>query len=323
MKIAIIGAAGHHRLAFDAMEKDPAIKLVGVAPGRSAEDISPLRGKGAPAYPDYRDLLDEQKPDVAVVNPWFSDAAGVSVACLERGIHVYSEKPLATSHDELRALESAWHVSGCALGGMFNYRFAPWFLAMKSAVDAGEIGEVRMAHGQKSYRLGVRPDFYKDRAIMGGILPWVAIHAIDWVLAFLGNCTWVSATHSTAYNRDHGDLEVSSAMLMGMQDGGIGTVTADFFRPSGSARHDDDRLRLTGTRGMIEVIDGCVTLENETAKRTLPLPAEQNAFLGFLSAIETKADDSFARDALTATRVALAARDSADEDGIRRFPNGT
>ena len=317
MRIAIIGAAGHNHLAFDAMTKDPKIALVGVAPGRPEEDISSLAGKAAPAFDDYRTMLDEQRPDVAVVNPWFADASDASVECLMRGIHVYSEKPLATTFDGLRDLEGALSASGRALGGMFNYRYAPWFLAMKQAVDAGEIGTVRAAHGQKSYRLGVRPEFYKRRDLMGGIIPWVAIHAIDWVLAFLGDCGWVSASHSANFNRGNGDLEVSCALLMGMESGGIGTVTADFFRPDGSARHDDDRLRLTGTRGMIEVIDGRVSLENENPKREIPLSAPQSAFLGFLSAIEDGTAETFARDALNATRVALSARDSADADGAR------
>lgn len=317
MKIVIIGAAGHHHLALDAMAINPHIALMGVAPGRPGEDVSALAKTGAPAFEDYRALLDGQNPDVAVVNPWFADAAGISIECLKRGIHVYSEKPLATTGEGLRQLEAAWRASGRALGGMFNYRYTPWFLAMKGAVDAGEIGPVRMAHGQKSYRLGVRPEFYKKRALMGGIIPWVAIHAIDWVLAFLGDCEWVSAAHSADFNRGNGELEVSSALLMGMKGGGIGTVTADFLRPDGSARHDDDRLRLTGTKGMIEVVDGRVFLENEAPRRELTLPPPESAFLGFLAAIENGTAEQCARDALTATRVSLAARDSADADGAR------
>jgi predicted dehydrogenase len=317
MKIAIIGAAGHHHLALDAMEKCPDIALVGVAPGCPGEDISALAKAGAPMFEDYRSLIVGQNPDVAVVNPWFADAAGVSVECLKRGVHVYSEKPLATTREGLRALEDAWRASGRALGGMFNYRYAPWFWAMKAAVDAGEIGTVRMAHGQKSYRLGVRPEFYKKRALMGGIIPWVAIHAIDWVLAFLGNCEWVSATHSAAFNRGNGELEVTSALLMGMEEGGIGTVTADFLRPDGSARHDDDRLRLTGTKGMIEVADGRVFLENDAPRRELTLPPPESAFLGFLAAAESGTAEQFALPALAATRVSLAARDSADAGGAR------
>ncbi|MGI6238891.1 MAG: Gfo/Idh/MocA family protein [Christensenellales bacterium] len=319
MKIAIIGAAGHYHLAQEGMRRAPDIRLVGIAPGAADEDISPLATvfPGAATFSDYRAMLDAAKPDLAVVNPIFARAARISADCLARGIHVYSEKPLATTHADLHALTDAWRASHRALGGMFNYRYAPWFIAAREAVASGEIGVIRMAHAQKSYRLGIRPDFYRDRARMGGIIPWVAIHAIDWARAFLGDCAWVSAAHSARHNRDHGDLEVSAAMLLGMEDGAIATVTADFLRPEGSARHDDDRLRLTGTRGMLEIIDGVVTLENERAKRTLPLPAAESAFLAFARAASEGSAEQFAVDALAATRVALCARDSADAQGTR------
>ena len=316
MKIVIIGAAGHHHLALEAMELSPEIALVGAAPGRPEEDISPL-SKCAPIFQDWRAMLDKTRPDIAVVNPWFADASAISAECLLRGIHVYSEKPLSTTWEGLDALKSAWKQSGRALGGMFGYRFAPWFRAMRAAVDAGEIGAVRTAHGQKSYRMGVRPAFYRDRALMGGILPWVAIHAIDWVLAFEGNCRWVSAAHSAECNRDNGEMEVTSAVLLGMERGGIATISADFLRPDGSARHDDDRLRLTGTRGMIEVMDGRVYLENERPRRELVLPEKKSAFLAFSTAAMEGRADQFAEDALAATKVALYARDSADADGAR------
>lgn len=319
MNLVIIGASGHWHLAQSAAALDPSVRVVSIAPGRPEEDISAL----AAAFPEarvhagWRGAIADDAPDCAVVNPWFCDAAGISAACLARGLHVYSEKPLATTFADLSMLENAWRGSGKALGGMFNYRFSPWFMAMESAVAAGEIGALRQIHAQKSYRMGTRPDFYKSRATFGGIIPWVAIHAIDWAAAFGGDCLWTSAAHSTCENRNNGDMEASSAILMGMENGVIATVTADFFRPDGSARHDDDRLRLTGTRGMLEAVDGRVWLENESPRRELALPAPRSAFLAFTAAIADGTADAFARQALRATRIALCARQSADEQGKR------
>ena len=319
MNLVIIGASGHWHLAQSAAALDPSVRVVSIAPGRPEEDISAL----ASAFPEarvhagWRGAIADDAPDCAVVNPWFCYAAGISAACLARGLHVYSEKPLATTFADLSMLENAWRGSGKALGGMFNYRFSPWFMAMESAVAAGEIGALRQIHAQKSYRMGTRPDFYKSRATFGGIIPWVAIHAIDWAAALGGDCLWTSAAHSTCENRNNGDMEASSAILMGMENGVIATVTADFFRPDGSARHDDDRLRLTGTRGMLEAVDGRVWLENESPRRELALPAPRSAFLAFAAAIADGTADAFARQALRATRIALCARQSADEQGKR------
>jgi predicted dehydrogenase len=320
MKLIIIGASGHWNIAVDAAARDSSVSIGAVAPGCPDEDISGLCAAvpAATVYNSWREMLQNETADVAIVNPWFALAAEVTVECLNRGMDVYSEKPLATTHEQLSRVESAWRASGRALGGMFNYRFYPWFMAMENAVNAGLVGQVRQIHGQKSYRMGNRAPFYKKRELMGGLIPWVAIHAIDWVAAFGGRCRWVSASHSSAENRGHGDMEVTSATLMGLENGVIGTVTADFLRPTGSARHDDDRLRITGTRGMVEVIDGRVYLENENSRRELELPEMQNSFLAFMQAVSAGKGDEFTLAALHATKIALCARDSADADGVRQ-----
>ena len=320
MKAVVIGGSGHYSLLRQAMDAGCPVELLALAPGRPQEDISGLRA----AFPGVRELADWQEclslgAELAVVNPWFCDAGEIAAACLQAGMHVYCEKPLSTTPAGLERLENAWYSSGRALGGMFNYRHAPWFLAMEQAVLQGEIGEIRQIHGQKSYRMGVRPDFYRRRDTFGGLIPWVAVHAIDWVCAFGGECRWVSASHSCRENRGHGDMEVSAGILMGMEQGRIATVTADYFRPGASARHDDDRLRLTGTRGMLEARDGRVYLENDRERRELELPPGESAFWEFWKAVGSGRAREMGQWALYATRVALAARDSADADGMRQW----
>jgi predicted dehydrogenase len=135
---------------------------------------------------------------------------------------------------------------------------------------------------------------------------------MDWATQLGGECRWVQGIHSRQENRGHGELEVSSAALMELQNGVIATVTADFFRPDGSARHDDDRVRVTGTKGMIEAIDGRVFLENELPKRELILPEAPAPMADFLDSIGTERAKELGYMALNVTRAALMARDSAD-----------
>ncbi|MBR3503878.1 MAG: hypothetical protein IKO07_06490 [Clostridia bacterium] len=96
----------------------------------------------------------------------------------------------------------------------------------------------------------------------------------------------------------------------------IATVTADFLRPDGAPRHDDDRLRVTGTRGMLEALNGRVFLENEAPRRELPLLEEKNCFLEMLDAIGTPAVEKLALDAMEVSRVALLARQAGDEHRV-------
>lgn len=316
MNVAVIGCSGHYSFALDAIALRNDLNLVSVAPGSEKEDIAPLvraaeaRGLSPRVYSDYKTMLDREKIDLAAVNPWFCDAAKVSMDCLNRSIHVFSEKPLALSLEELDKLTDVWQRSGCALDGMFNLRCCAWFNTVKKAVSNGLIGEVRQLQGRKSYKMGRRPEVYLHRETFGGIIPWVAIHALDWVLQLGGRCEWVIGTQDSHFNRDHGDMDVTSALMLKMENGVIGTVTADFFRPDGAPRHDDDRLRVTGTKGMIEALNGRVFIEDETDRHELPLEEEQNCLLVMLDALGTPESAKRTWDALEATRVALMARDS-------------
>lgn len=319
MKYGIIGNSGHYSQVLEAMRGGQVCAPCAAAPGSRAEDVRALAEKcGCRVYDDWRRMLDEEAPEIAVVNPWFADTAGISIECLKRGIHVYSEKPVATEMDALDALERAYRESPAALGCMLNLNCCAWYKALSGAIEKGEIGEVRLIHGQKSYRMGRRGEVYHRRETYGGTIPWIGIHAVDWVLRLGGKCEWVAATHTAAANRGNGDMETACAVLLQMENGVIGTVECDFLRPTGSARHDDDRLRVTGTRGMLEAIDGRVYLENESPRRELPLPAGENPFARFVNAIGTPLADELAREAFEDTRICLLARRAADEGTIVR-----
>lgn len=320
MKYVVIGAAGHFNQALEAARMGLADMPAAIAPGCESEDITKLKEmSGAAAYGDYRAMLDEIRPDIAVVNSWYGYNASITRECFERGIHVYSEKPLATSYDDLILVENAWKASGRDLGAMMNLNCCGWYKAIESAVENGEIGQVRLIHGQKSYRMGVRPGFYANRETYGGTIPWVAIHAVDWVLRLGGPCEWVTAAHSTGENRGNGDMETACAIIMKLKNGVIGTVDADFFRPDGSARHDDDRLRVTGTKGMIEAINGRVWLENEEKRREIEVPEDENPFVRFVNGLGTENNVILAKQALDDARVCLYARAAADAGSAMRM----
>ena len=314
MNIAIIGGAGHYPFALEALAMRPGLQLCAVAPAERDEDISGLlaacreRGLAPQIHADARALLDAHPEiELAAVNPWFSRSADVSIACLKRGIHVFSEKPLATALDRLDELERVWRASGCALGGMFNLRYCGWFKTVRRAIAEGKIGTVRQIQGRKSYKLGNRPEFYRHRETFGGIIPWVGIHALDWATQLGGACASVSALTNAGYNRGHGDMEMTGAGLMALQNGVIATVTADFLRPDGAPRHDDDRLRVTGTAGTLYAYDGQVWLENASGRRSLPIEPGDNCLITLLDAIGTPAAAERAQTDLDVTRTALRA----------------
>ena len=75
--------------------------------------------------------------------------------------------------------------------------------------------------------------------------------------------------------------------------------SADFFRPVGAPTHDDDRIRVVGTKGIAEYQNGQVSLITEEGSRTLPLLPSQDVFALFLrrvggEAVGVTPEESFA-----------------------------
>jgi predicted dehydrogenase len=333
VKVCIIGGTGHYSYALSAISAgEPGVRIAGIAPGSTNEPIfgaleaANRIGQRPEPFDDYVAMLDKADPDIAVVAPFFGDHARVASECLRRGIHVFMDKPVATSFEDLDALREAHARSGASLAAMFGIRYTGPFLAAYDAIRNGAVGSVRLMHAQKSYKLGARGDNFKIRALYGGTIPWVGAHAIDW-LRWLSGAAFESvfAAHSTEANRDHGDLEASASCLFEMSGGISATISVDYLRPATAPTHGDDRIRIVGSDGALEVSGGAVTLIGPDAPgiRTLPLPRDREIFSDFLAQVRgehpcmVSAEDSFA-----VTEASLKARLSADEHRIVRWDKG-
>ena len=311
MKICVIGRNGHWGYAGKDIANH---EVVGLLSGFKEEDMTPAqnslknRGIDAPICESLEELF-EKKPDIAIINTRFDLNSYYTIECLKRDIYVFSEKPLATSYEELEKINTT--ASKAFVSAMFGITFEPWCETLKQAVKS--IGEIRMMNGRKSYKLGTRPEFFKSKETFGGIIPWVGIHAIHWIFAASGlKFKSVCAVTDNSVNFDHGDLETASACIFTMENGAVATVTADYFRPASAATHDDDRIRVVGTKGVVEYQNGVVTLIDENGARELEMCEGRNVFSLFLERVSGKDEGVSMEESIYITKVALKAREAAE-----------
>ncbi|MBQ4517633.1 MAG: Gfo/Idh/MocA family oxidoreductase [Clostridia bacterium] len=328
LKIVYIGArGGHSKEINEATRGDKRFVCCGVAAGDADEDIKVYYGyivkdhPEAKLYEDYLEMLDIEKPNVAVVSPKFGDTAKVCIECAKRGIHIMTEKPVATTRDDLTILKETVKENNVHLMAMhFLHYTGPYYEAI-CAVRQGKIGEVRMVNAQKSYKLYQRDDFYKKRESYGGTIPWVGVHALDWIYAIINKpCVKVSACQSTVGNNGHGDLETTCLCQYIFEEEVMASLQIDYLRPDFASTHSDDRLRIVGTKGVLEVREGklhCITESVDTV--TIP-ETKKDLVLEFLEEVlggtkgELRPEDIFA-----VTELALAAQEAADNGGIVCF----
>lgn len=302
MKICFIGSVGHVGQAYAEMKNHPQAEFVGAAPGSSHETALQSVLEPLPYYPDYRRMLDETKPDVAVLSPVYGLTGSIAMECARRGIHVFAEKPIAATPEELDALEAAVRESGIRVCAMHYLRFTPAFFEAEKLIRGGAIGDIRMVTAQKSYKFGTRPDWYWDDTLYPGIIPWVGIHVIDCIYHLTGRkFTGVRAVQSGSGPQN------AALCQFTMEDSIIASVNMDFLRPADAPSHEDDRIRVAGTEGVIEVRDQKIYLINGEGTREIePGPAPSLGLDFLLNRQACTNEDIFAvtRAAVTAQRSA-------------------
>ncbi len=321
VRLALIGFAGHTGEVLRPLPRLPDVELVAVAdPDPEALERfgrgEPYRG--ARRYQDYRKMLAAENIDVAgVCTPNGTRAAAV-LACLDRGLHVAAEKPLALTRPDLERIRQTLGGRDLRLTMLLPMRFAGPYLALKEVVAAGEIGEVCQASSQKSYKAGQRPAWMRNRETYGGTIPWIGIHMIDLM-------RWVSGREYTevfSYKThigfpEIGDMENVTGSLFRLDNTGIATLRMDYLRPSTASTHGDARLRLAGTKGVAEYLEatGVTVISSSGGPRRLEnLPADRSLFVDFIESIYLGKPHAIpVEDVFRITDVTIAAEESAVE----------
>lgn len=266
MKLAFIGANGHHLLrqllpdaaahnithfayAGDGMDNEL---------GKQKFDAIKFAGEKT-WFDSHTDMLDTFKPDIVNVGVRYGHNGRFIADCLERDIPTCSDKPIASTWEQLEVLRkltaNPQQNPKRILTSEFPFRCKAAFVAARQAIAQGDIGEVVLATAQKSYRFGYRAPWYANRADYGGTILWVASHAIDYLHFVTGlRYTSVSGVAANVSRKaDYGTMEEYTINTFTLENGAGAVVHADYNRPASAPTHGDDRLRIVGSKGQIEI----------------------------------------------------------------------
>jgi predicted dehydrogenase len=222
---------------------------------------------------------------------------------------------MAVTLEQLERLRKTQARTGARLCPMLPYRYHPEFWAAYRAIKEGLVGEPLLLMAQKSYKLGARHLMYTRRTTYGGTIPWVAIHAIDWIHWFTGGgISEVAASHTTRGNGGHGEMESSAVCFYRLSNSGVASVSCDFFRPKACPTHGDDRIRVAGEMGIVEVRDGeALLVASQEQPRFLEKEDQVPIFQDFVRHVETgEAMRISPEEAFAVSELALRSREAAD-----------
>jgi predicted dehydrogenase len=227
------------------------------------DDLAP-EADGVRRHRDYERLLEEDL-DVLFVCLWNDVAPAATIAGLERGLHVFCEKPPGRSVEDIeavRAVES--QRPGQKLKYGFNHRYHDSVRDALRIIRSGDMGRVLDLNGiyGKSQMVRFDQDWRTKREIAGGgILLDQGIHMVDMLRLFAGEFVHINSHVSNAFWCH--DVEDNAWALLRTSD----DIVALLHSSATQWRHRF-RLEITLTEGAL-ILSGILTSSRSYGVETL------------------------------------------------------
>ena len=245
-----LGVGERHIAGFRRHPAAEVVALCDIDPAKQA--MARARYPGVRVHAEAEALIDD--PDVAIVSvASYDDAHFAQVArALERGKHVFVEKPICLHDDEFRELRRL-HAArpGLRISSNLILRRAPRFVDLRERIRGGRFGQVYYVEGDYDYgRLHKIAEGWRGTIPFYSVVHGGAIHLVDlltWLtgsriveVEAVGNRICAEGT-KFRYN----DLVVA---LLRFESGAVGKVSANF----GCVRPHFHRLSVYGTDATFE-----------------------------------------------------------------------
>lgn len=214
LRIGIIGAGSIATIAhIPAYAKMENVEVVAVCDIKLEKAQAMAEQYNVPhTFENYMDLINMDGIDaVDICTPNYLHSE-IAVKALEKGLHVFCEKPDAVSAAEAERMQAAAEKSGKVLMVMRNNRYMGISSFLKKYIDDGKMGTVYAARCGWQRRRGIPGKggwFTTKEQSGGGPLIDLGVHMIDLTLWLMGNPKPVAVTGCT-YNK-FADSDVSDS----------------------------------------------------------------------------------------------------------------
>jgi predicted dehydrogenase len=230
LQIALVGAGLIGRAHLARLDASPECGCAAICdPTEAARALAAERG--LPWFPSPREMLAAMTPDGAIIATPNALHVPGAIDCLEAGVPVLVEKPLAESVAAAWRLVEAEKRTGVAVLAGHHRRHNPIVKAARRIVQEGGIGRLVAVNSLFLIR---KPDDYFDvawrREPGGGPLLINLIHDID-NLRFI--CGEIDAVQAMTSNATRGfAVEDTAALTFRFSNGALGTATISDVTPT-------------------------------------------------------------------------------------------
>jgi len=187
---------------------------------------------GTKYYRDAREMMDREKLDGVIVSVPNEAHEAVGLACAERGLHIFMEKPIATTLESADRLVAGARKHGVRMLVGHHRRFNPLINAARGMIRAGELGNLV---GVSVLWCMYKPSEYFvagawRRQKGGGPILINTIHEID-NLRYV--CGEISRVYAEVSNTTRGfEVEDTVSVSVRFKDGALASILMSDTAPS-------------------------------------------------------------------------------------------
>ena len=208
---------------------------------------------GVRAFTDYREMLNAGIVDaVSIATPHHLHAI-IGLECLNAGVHVFTEKPLANRVSDADAMIETAKAQDLKICVGHQYRTYRTPQTMKHLIDTGVIGNIMRVLWTW---IAFRPESYYARDIWrqtwrhagGGVLMNQTSHDLDLICWLIGEPVQVSAIIGNQFHQIEVEDVVCANVLF--ENGAFGSIQLTINQPIGYSIR-----QVAGDKGMIAIPD--------------------------------------------------------------------
>lgn len=205
-------------------------------------------------YEDYKQMIVEVKPELVSIATESGSHAEIALYCIEQGIHVIIEKPMAMSMRDANEIIKRSEEMGVKVCACHQNRFNVAIQKMRNALEEGRFG--RLSHGSIHVRWNRNQDYYTQApwrgtwAQDGGCLMNQCIHGIDLLRWTFGDEVEEVYGQTRQQFHDYLEAEDIGMAIVKFKNGAIATIegTTNVY-----PKNLEETLYVFGEKGTVKI----------------------------------------------------------------------
>jgi predicted dehydrogenase len=195
LRVAIIGCGSVSNRYLPQLTSSALIEVVGLCDIKYDRALAQAKAFNiANTYPHIDKMLEALSFDMMVTITDMQAHGELNKKALLAGKHVWSEKPMANTYAEGKALFELAKSKGLRIWGAPAVVNSPQFAFMSKAIQEGKLGRVAAAHGQYGHTGPTWSAFFYEQG--GGSMPDLGVYNMATLTGLLGPAKSVMAMTS-------------------------------------------------------------------------------------------------------------------------------